>query len=65
MRIGQRGHGSLLVREILGITGMTVSGCGEPENGARFEIKVPRGSYRFTWIVSHSCHFWMNKHRYR
>lgn len=42
------GLGLFLVREILGITGMTIQENGVPGKGARFEIKVPKGGYRFT-----------------
>ena len=41
------GLGLFLVREILGITGMTIRETGIPGTGARFEITVPRGVYRF------------------
>lgn len=44
------GLGLFLVREILAITGIKISETGEPGKGARFEITVPKGSYRF--IVS-------------
>jgi signal transduction histidine kinase len=40
------GFGLFLVREILGITGMTISENGEPGRGARFEIRIPRGGFR-------------------
>ncbi|MDW5563581.1 MAG: hybrid sensor histidine kinase/response regulator [Methanomassiliicoccus sp.] len=40
------GHGLYLVREILGITGMTIRETA-PAQGALFEILVPRGRYRF------------------
>jgi signal transduction histidine kinase len=40
------GLGLFLVREILGITGITISESGEHGKGARFEIQVPRGAYR-------------------
>ncbi|MDD1664818.1 MAG: PAS domain S-box protein [Methanomicrobiales archaeon] len=40
------GFGLFLVREILGITGMSISETGEPERGARFEIRIPRGGFR-------------------
>ncbi len=40
------GLGLFLVREILSITGMTISETGSPGNGARFEISVPMGAYR-------------------
>ena len=35
------------VREFLGIFGMTITENGEPEKGARFEITIPSGAYRF------------------
>jgi len=41
------GLGLFLSREILGITGMTITELGEPGKGARFEIRVPKGAYRF------------------
>lgn len=40
------GLGLFLVREILGITGITIVENGEPGAGARFTIVVPPGSYR-------------------
>ncbi len=40
--------GLFLSREILGITGITITENGEPGRGARFEITVPKGAYRFT-----------------
>jgi PAS domain S-box-containing protein len=42
------GVGLFLSRHILSITGMTIRETGEPGNGARFEIIVPSGNYRFT-----------------
>jgi signal transduction histidine kinase len=42
------GLGLFLVREVLSITGMTIKETGEPGKGARFEIEVPTGGYRFT-----------------
>lgn len=42
------GLGLFLSREILSITGITIRETGEPGKGARFEITVPRGQYRFT-----------------
>jgi PAS domain S-box-containing protein len=42
------GFGLFLSREILSITGMTIAETGEPGKGARFEITVPKGAYRFT-----------------
>jgi PAS domain S-box-containing protein len=41
------GFGLYLIREILSITGITISETGEPGKGARFEILVPKGGYRF------------------
>jgi len=38
--------GLFLVREILAMTGMTISETGEHGKGARFEILVPRGTHR-------------------
>ncbi len=51
-RIFERGFGKntglglFLTREILDITGITISETGEPGKGARFEITVPKGAYR-------------------
>jgi signal transduction histidine kinase len=42
------GLGLYLSREILSITGMTITETGEPGKGARFEIVVPEGGYRFS-----------------
>ena len=42
------GLGLFLSREILSITGITITETSEPGNGARFEILVPKGAYRFT-----------------
>jgi PAS domain S-box-containing protein len=41
------GLGLFLVREILGITGITITETGEPGKGARFEILVPGGSWQY------------------
>jgi signal transduction histidine kinase len=41
------GYGLFLVSEILGITGLSIQETGEFGKGARFEIVVPPGSYRF------------------
>ncbi len=38
----------IFVREILDITGITIIENGEPGKGARFELKVPNGAYRFS-----------------
>lgn len=40
------GLGLFLSREILAITGMTITENGEPGTGARFEITVPEGAWR-------------------
>jgi K+-sensing histidine kinase KdpD len=42
------GYGLFLIREILAITGINIVETGESGKGARFEIKVPKGAYRFT-----------------
>ena len=42
------GLGLFLTREILSITGITITEAGEPGKGARFEITVPKGAYRLT-----------------
>ncbi|MFA4861119.1 PAS domain S-box protein [Methanoregula sp.] len=36
-----------LVRAILGITGITIRETGTPGSGARFEMVIPHGGYRF------------------
>ncbi|WP_245526559.1 MASE3 domain-containing protein [Methanoculleus marisnigri] len=41
------GHGLFLVAGILGITGMTIRETGVFGKGARFEITVPNGGWRF------------------
>jgi len=33
-------------REILGISGITITETGEPGKGARFEMTVPKGAWR-------------------
>jgi len=43
---GNTGFGLFLAREILAITGMTITETGEPGKGARFEMAVPDGSWR-------------------
>jgi PAS domain S-box-containing protein len=40
------GFGLFLIREILGITDITIRECGTPRNGARFELFVPEGAFR-------------------
>jgi PAS domain S-box-containing protein len=42
------GLGLFLVREILSITGITIRETGIEGQGARFEITVPGGAYRFS-----------------
>jgi len=42
------GLGLFLTREILSITGLTIKESGVYGKGARFEILVPKGKYRFT-----------------
>ena len=42
------GLGLFLSREILAITGITITENGEEGKGARFEMTVPKGAYRFT-----------------
>lgn len=42
------GLGLFLSREILAITGITITENGEPGKGVRFEITVPHGAFRFT-----------------
>ena len=41
------GLGLFLVREILAITGMSIREKGEAGKGARFEILIPQGRFRF------------------
>lgn len=41
------GLGLVLAREILDITGITISETGEQGKGARFEMIVSKGGYRF------------------
>ncbi|MFH0968544.1 MAG: PAS domain S-box protein [Methanobacteriota archaeon] len=51
-RIFERGFGKnsglglFLVREILSLTGLTIKETGTEGDGAKFEITVPKGSYR-------------------
>jgi signal transduction histidine kinase len=44
----KRGMGLFLAREILSLTGITIHETGGPGAGARFEMLVKKGSYRFT-----------------
>ena len=52
-RIFERGFGKntglglAISREILDITGITIKETGEPGKGARFDLTVPNGAYRF------------------
>jgi len=40
------GFGMYLAREILSLTGITISETGEPGKGARFEMTVPKGVWK-------------------
>ena len=40
------GYGLFMAREILSMTGITISETGLSGKGARFEIRTPKGSYR-------------------
>jgi len=42
------GLGLFLAAEICSVTGITLQETGEPGKGARFEMLVPAGAYRFT-----------------
>nr|WP_320160357.1 PAS domain S-box protein [uncultured Methanoregula sp.] len=42
------GLGLFLSREILSITGISITENGKPGEGVRFEIRVPGGTYRFS-----------------
>jgi PAS domain S-box-containing protein len=46
MHFKHTGFGLFLSREILGITGLSIRETGEEGKGARFEITVPRDSYK-------------------
>jgi len=46
------GLGLFLSREILSITGITITENGEPQKGVCFEINVPKGSYRLLSVQS-------------
>ncbi|HVP95164.1 MAG TPA: HAMP domain-containing sensor histidine kinase [Methanoregulaceae archaeon] len=43
---GRQDLGLYFVKEVLALTGMTISERGEPGKGARFEIRVPEGGHR-------------------
>jgi signal transduction histidine kinase len=45
-KTNKTGYGLFLVREILAISGFTITETGSPGRGARFEIIVPAGSFR-------------------
>ncbi|MGB7788155.1 PAS domain S-box protein [Methanoregula sp.] len=45
------GLGLFLTREILSMTGITIGETGEPGRGARFEIRVPKGGYRYSTVM--------------
>ncbi len=51
------GLGLYLTREILSLTGMTIAETGEYERGARFEIRVPDGNFRFLKPAAESQDF--------
>ena len=42
------GLGLFLAREVLAITGLSIKETGEPGQGARFTIQIPKGMYRQT-----------------
>jgi sensor histidine kinase regulating citrate/malate metabolism len=42
------GLGMFLIKEILSITGITIRETGTWHQGARFEIRIPPGKFRFT-----------------
>jgi signal transduction histidine kinase len=42
------GLGLFLAREILSITGITIRETGEYQHGARFELQVPKGVFRYS-----------------
>ena len=42
-----KADGLFLAREILEITGISIRETGTPGKGARFEIIVPKGAFRF------------------
>jgi PAS domain S-box-containing protein len=43
------GLGLFLIREILGITGISIIENGTPGEGVRFEIRIPKGRYRIKY----------------
>jgi PAS domain S-box-containing protein len=44
------GYGLFLTQEILSITGTSIRETGVPGSGARFEILVPKGMFRFSGV---------------
>ncbi len=40
------GYGLMLVKETLGVTGISIREIGIPGRGAKFEIHIPKGAYR-------------------
>jgi PAS domain S-box-containing protein len=51
------GLGLFLVQEILSITGISITENGEYHKGARFELKVPHGAYRYPrHVQGERCH---------
>ena len=42
------GYGLFMIREILSISGLTITENSRPGSGARFEVLVPKGLYRCT-----------------
>ncbi|HIJ06148.1 MAG: Sensory transduction protein kinase [Methanomicrobiales archaeon 53_19] len=47
IRGSKMGLGLFLIREILSITGITISETGTWQKGARFEIIIPKNAYRY------------------
>jgi len=41
------GFDLFFVHDVLEISGMEITETGEPGKGVRFEIRVPRGAFRF------------------
>ncbi len=48
--VGEGQFGLFFAHEFLTISGMTIKETGDPGKGARFEITVPKGMYRFVKI---------------
>ncbi len=46
MQNGWMMQGLFFAREILSITGITITETGESGKGARFEMAVPKGAWR-------------------